>query len=101
MTYAVTWNENNGPEYVGKLDLGSGCVQLSGATQGCGTVRRLAADEVASVRLERQAGKLWAGSVLVIAGRDGTVLRLTPLQGLGVVHEIADELQSVRGKAVA
>lgn len=99
MTYAVTWRENGGPEYVGKLDLDGDCVELSGAAPGHRkSSLHLDAAELSDVQVRRRPGTLRAERpILVFVGRDGREVCLTPLQGLGVIHEIADRIANVRG----
>ena len=95
MTYAVVWRENGGAAYAGRLSLDRDCLVLSGAAPGAReSSRRLRCEELAGARLERRDGPL-----LVLLGPVGSRIEVTLLDGPGVLHELAEWIAVVRGKA--
>ena len=80
-TYAVWWQEENGPRHAGKLQLGSLHLLLSG--NGSGRVA-IPLDEIVEVEYRRDE--------LSIERRDGHVLRIGNLDGPGVLLELSDAL---------
>ena len=95
MSYAVVWKEPDRPAVPGRLELGDGYLVLSGRAHGGDAARRqLAITELTDVRLERgrdsQTGR--GTRRLVLRARDGSSVELKSLEGLGVLHELADEL---------
>jgi hypothetical protein len=92
MTYAVRWRENDGPEYAGGLLLRDDALELAGRTTGRTVVHlTLPYDAVRDLHLERAAQLL-----LVVLTRDGDRVVIASLQGLGALHELADQLTARR-----
>jgi hypothetical protein len=79
MTYAVRWSENDGTESAGSIDVGRGGVELY---------------------IERRAG-VGHGPALVVVERDGRCVRISSLEGLGALHELAEHVACEGEKAVA
>jgi hypothetical protein len=103
VTYAVLWSENDGPEFAGKLSLDSGRVVLSGTAAGQpSTHRDVLYTDVADVYLERTAPPrhTWKPS-LVLVTRDGDEVAIGSLEGVGALHELAEQVASARGKTAA
>jgi hypothetical protein len=95
MTYAVRWSENDGPPHAGVMALDDRFVELSDD-------RRIRYGDLADIFLERRVGgALSRRPSLVLVCRDGVRLEIESLQGLGVLHELAEELVEARGKAAA
>jgi len=80
-TYAVWWQEDDGPRHAGKLQLGSLHLLLSG--NGAGRLA-LALDEIVGVD--------YARGELVVARRAGPKVRIGNLDGPGVLLELSDAL---------
>jgi hypothetical protein len=92
MTYAVTVSADDGPEQPGKLELASEAVRFSGGSE----VRY---SDLGDVYLERRRGGPSPGRpALVLVSRDGERLRISSLEGLGVLHELAEELVEARSQ---
>jgi hypothetical protein len=101
MTYAVLWSENNGPEFAGRLALALGGVELSGTAAGRSAAHLdLCYADLADVYLERSAPPkhTWKPS-LVLVTREGNEVAIGSLQGLGALHELAEQVATARGKA--
>ena len=80
-TYAVWWQEADGPRHAGKLELGSLHMLLAG--NGSGRVA-VPLDEIVSVHYSR--------GDLHIERRTGSDLRIGNLDGPGVLLELSDAL---------
>ena len=80
-TYAVWWNEENGPRHAGKLEVGILHVLLSG--NGGGRVA-VPLDEIASVD--------YAAGELTLGRRWGAAIRIGSLDAPGTLRELADVL---------
>ena len=96
MTYAVVLSADDGPEQAGRLDLEDDGLRFSGGS-------RVRYADLRDVYFERRAtgGR---STALVLVSRDGERLRISSLQGLGVLHELAEELVGARegcGKTAA
>ena len=98
MTYAVRWWENDGPQFAGGLLLDGTGLELTGTATGARPTRRvLHFDDVRELYLERAAGQGGQPS-LVIVLRDGDRVAIASLQGLGALHEVADQVAAGRSK---
>jgi len=80
-TYAVWWQEREGPRHAGKLQLGSLHLLLSG--NGAGRVA-VPLDEIVGVEYRR--------GELHLERRQGADLRIGNLDGPGVLLELSDAL---------
>jgi hypothetical protein len=100
MTYGVRWNENDGPDHVGGLTVDRGTLVLSDAGESIHKpALRLASEELADIYLERRTGSSNSGRPnLVLVTHDGTRLQIASLEGLGALHELAEQLTLARGK---
>jgi hypothetical protein len=90
MTYAVVVSADDGPEQPGRLELESDCLRFAG-----GTPLRYA--DLGDVYVERRSGGSHTRRPsLVLIGRDGERLRITSLEGLGALHELAEAVVDAR-----
>ena len=96
MSYAVVWSENGGPASAGRLELTPDGVSLIGSL-----ALRLGLADLESVRIERRLSAARRRPVLVLTDRRGTSIELWSLEGLGALHELADELLDAQAKAAA
>jgi len=97
MTYAVVWSEDGGPPNAGSLEVADGHLLLAGRTE---SGRRLPYGDLADARLERlYAERLSGRPTLVLALRDGPVLRVASVEGGGALHELADRIAAARPAA--
>lgn len=86
-TYAVYWNEADGPRFAGRLTLGPTFAELAGsASRGSRSSRRIRFDEISSVRYER--GRL------DLLRRAGSAFRIGSVDRPGALRELADLLQA-------
>jgi len=101
MAQAVVWSEEQGPAYVGALELRDGCILLSGrASDTLRRQRRLPIAELTSVslgRLSRPRGDHDRGLLLVAAG--STRIEVASLEAPGALRELAEAIASIHGKA--
>jgi hypothetical protein len=95
MTYAVVVSADDGPEQAGRLELDPGCVRFSGGS-------RMRYADLRDVYFERRsAGSSTGRPTLVLISRQGERLRIASLEGLGALHELAEELVEARGNTAA
>ena len=97
MTYAVTVSADDGPEQPGRLELAPDAVFFPGGS-------RVPYADLGDVYFERRRGGRSTGRpVLMLVSRRGERLRISSLEGLGALHELAEELVEARagGKAAA
>jgi hypothetical protein len=99
MTYAVRWCENDGPELSGRLSVEPTGVALFGTAadrppESCDVQFA----EIADLYLERTAPARhsWRPS-LVLVTTGGDRFEIGSLQGLGALHELAEEVAGHRG----
>jgi hypothetical protein len=86
-TYAVYWNELDGARFAGRISLSGSCAELEGgASDGRRARRRIAFDDIASVRYERGRLHVWR--------RSGAPLRLASLDRPGALRELGERLQT-------
>ena len=86
-TYAVYWNELDGARFAGRILLSGSCAELEGgASDGRRARRRIAFDDIASVRYERGRLHVWR--------RSGAPLRLASLDRPGALRELGERLQT-------
>lgn len=90
-SYAVSWSQDGGPQYVGKLELRATLLRLEGRGPGTTEVGRStpyrSVVDVVSVRTNGHR------SAVVELG-DGTRIVVTSLDGPGVLTEIESEIRS-------
>jgi hypothetical protein len=100
MTYAVRWNENDGPDHVGGLTVERGTLILSDAGESAHEpALRVESDDLADIYLERRTGNSASGRPnLVLVTHGGTRLQIASLEGLGALHELAEQVTIARGK---
>jgi hypothetical protein len=86
-TYAVYWNDLDGARFAGRISLGSAFAELEGgARDGRRTQRRIAFDEIASVRYTRGRLHVWR--------RCGAPLRFGSVDRPGALRELGERLQA-------
>ena len=86
-TYAVYWNEVGGVRFAGRVSLAASCAELEGGTgDGRRTRRRIAFDDIASVRYERGRLHVWR--------RSGAPLRLGSVDRPGALRELCEQRQA-------
>ena len=91
-TYAVYWNEPDGPRYAGRIALGPSFAELSGgAAYGKRSLHRIFFNEIESVGYER--GRL------ELRRRAGVPIRIGSIDGPGALRELADRLQAALAPA--
>jgi hypothetical protein len=91
MTYAMMISSNGGPARPGNIDLEPDSIRLSDGT-------RIRYRDLLDIYLERRPNEPPA---LVLEPHRGERLRLVSLQGLGALHELAEELYDARWKPAA
>lgn len=98
MKYAVRWRQDDGPDRVGGLAIDRRSIVLADARESLDTpALQLGIDELADIFLERQSGGATGGRpTLVILTHGGTRVQITSLEGLGALHELAEQLALVR-----
>jgi hypothetical protein len=85
-TYAVYWNELDGARFAGRISLGASFAELEGTGGGRRLRRRIAFEEIASVRYQRGRLHLWR--------RNGAPLRLGSVDRPGALRELGERLQT-------
>jgi hypothetical protein len=88
MTYAVVLSADDGPGTAGRLDLEADSLAFSGG----GRVRYA---DLRDIYLERRPA---GPPALVLQSSSGDHLRIASLEGLGALHELAEELVEARAK---
>ena len=88
MTYAVVVSADDGPAVAGRLDLDGDSLSFSGGS-------RVRYADLRDIYLERRPA---APPALVLQSYTGNNLRIASLEGLGALHELAEELVEARGK---
>jgi hypothetical protein len=88
MTYAVVVSADDGPGQAGRLDLEADSLAFSDGS-------RVAYADLRDIYLERRPA---GPPALVLQSRSGDQLRIASLEGLGALHELAEELVEARGK---
>jgi hypothetical protein len=91
MTYAMTMSADDGPATAGRLDLEPDSFTFSDG-------RRIRYEDLLDIYLERRPNKPPA---LVLQPRSGERLRLVSLEGLGALHELAEEIYEARCQPAA
>jgi len=89
MTYAVVLSEDDGPEHAGRLELARDGLAFSGG--GCVPYSALR-----DVYVER---RVHGRPALILVSDVGERLRIESLEGLGALHELAEQVFEARGKA--
>jgi hypothetical protein len=90
-SYAVSWREGDGPQYVGKLELRPTLLSLEGRGPGCSEVGRATTyGDVSGVASARPNGYR---CTLLLLG-DGTQIVVTSLDGPGALTELESELRA-------
>jgi hypothetical protein len=100
-SYAVTWQNGEGPTHSGKLELRATGVRLEG-TNGAGPVSLLAPyGELLGLRLAPGVERLDGRSTLVLDRRAGRI-RIASIAAPGIISEVAEQVAAMRaGNAAA
>jgi hypothetical protein len=103
MSYAVVWEEGNGPVYAGRLELREGRLDLVGTAVGSGPKHRtLFFSELGPVWVERRRTLCLGGRPTLVAEiAAGPRLRIGSLDGAGALHELAELLHAGASGAAA
>jgi hypothetical protein len=88
MTYAVVVSSDDGRAQAGRLDLEADSLAFSGGS-------RVRYSDLRDIYLERRSA---GPPALVLQSCSGDQLRIASLEGLGALHELAEELVEARGK---
>jgi hypothetical protein len=97
MSYAIVWTENDGMRLTGRLDLTAGAVVLTGTGDGASARRELRYGDLETAQLERSVQvELPSEPALVLGTQEGDRIIIGSLEGVGALHELADELASAR-----
>ncbi|HEV8100121.1 MAG TPA: hypothetical protein VGP56_13295 [Gaiellaceae bacterium] len=88
MTYAVVVSADDGPGLAGRLDLEADSLAFSGGS-------RVRYADLRDIYFERRTT---GPPALVLQSCTGDQLRIASLEGLGALHELAEELVEARGK---
>ena len=100
MNYAVVWRQNGGPLYAGRAELEESALVLAGTAPGhLESVRRLRYGEIGSVRLGRDSGDRLGGRPALVIDLRSVTVRIAPLGGAGMLHELMEDLADRSGKA--
>jgi hypothetical protein len=91
MTYAVVMSSDGGPATPGRLDLEPDSFSFSDG-------RRVQYRDLLDIYLERRSS---GPPALVLQPRTGARLRVVSLEGVGALHELAEELFDARCRAPA
>jgi hypothetical protein len=82
---------DDGPGQAGRLDLETDSLSFSGGS-------RVRYADLGDIYLERRST---GPPALVLNSRAGDHLRIASLEGLGALHELAEQLVEARGKTAA
>ena len=98
MSYAIVWTENDGLlRFTGRLDLTAAAVVLTGSGAGASAPRGLEYGDLKTAHLERSTRvELPSEPALVLGTQEGDRVVIRSLEGVGALHELADELASAR-----
>jgi hypothetical protein len=95
MSYAVLWSTNGGAACPGKLELRRGCLLFEGAAAS--KASELPLDEIAAARVGRSTlERLCGRPVLVLERTENDAVRIAPIGGVGVLHELLELVNSHR-----
>jgi hypothetical protein len=97
MSYAIVWTENDGLRLTGRLDLTAAGVVLTGIRAGASAPRELSYSDLTTARLERSTHVEFPSEpALALGTQAGDRLVIGSLEGVGALHELADELAWAR-----
>lgn len=101
--YGIAWREDEGPTYVGQLELAGDALALRGATSGGeGTVRYVPYGAIAEVRIGRGGHELVNGTRTVVLERRGEApVYVAALDGFGTAFELADAVAELVARVPA
>jgi hypothetical protein len=92
ITYAVTWQESDGPSTSGRLELAAGAVRLDGGN-GSGPISvEIPYGELRGYRTATPGERLDDRPTIVVELPAGRTLRIASVAQPGIVGELADRL---------
>ncbi len=94
-SYAVLWSEPNEPVHAGKLELEPNGLRFEGSrgTRSRAHVHRVYYEDIESVHVGRRVSERLAGRpALVLDLAVGGPLRISSMQGPGILSELAERL---------
>jgi len=103
-SFAVLWSEPRQPVRAGKLELESTGIRLEGSlgTRGARQVHRVFYEDIEAVHVGRDRRERLSGRpALVLDLAVGGPLRIGSVQGIGVLHELAERLGRLTATALA
>jgi hypothetical protein len=100
MSYGVLWSEDGEAAYPGRLEVGPDRLVLEGALCGRAQRAELSPGEIQSVRVGRTKNDRLGGlAVLVVERAGGSQVRVAPIGAVGLLHELLDVVNALRGDA--
>lgn len=95
-TYAVTWQEPEGPVCAGKLELRPSSLRLEGTAGSGAVIKELSYEELIGVRVGRAPNERLDGRPsLVLERRAGAPIRMASVAEPGIISELAELLASL------
>ena len=96
-SYGVVWREGAGPIGRGKLELHPWALRLEGLADSGPSLREIAYEDLALVRVGREAADRIAGRPsLILELRDGGPLTIASIAQPGVIGELAGRIAVLR-----
>jgi hypothetical protein len=97
-TYAVSWREQDGGLYAGKLELAPASLRLEGANNGHDPItRELWYEDLLGLHVGRsEADRLEGRPSLMLELREGHSVKIAGVAQPGIVSEIAEQLTALR-----
>jgi hypothetical protein len=97
ITYAVVWEEPDGSERAGRLELGRQALTLEGRNRGVPVSHSFPYADVRALRIANRNGERLQGRpTLVLELCSGGALRITAVAEPGIVSELASRLGEER-----
>jgi hypothetical protein len=97
MSYAIVWTENDGPRYTGRLDVTVDALVLTATGPGALALSELRYRDLTTAHLDRAAqAELPSEPALVLGTQQRDRVVIGSLEGVGALHELADELALAR-----
>ena len=88
-SYAVAWQNGDGQQHAGRLDLGPAALRLEGAS----ATDELRYADLSEVRIARQPEERLSGrATLVVRGRTGRTMRIACIGEPGALPELVEQL---------
>jgi hypothetical protein len=95
-TYAITWREDNGLQYSGRLELTPEYVRLEGGNSTSSGARHVPYVDIAAVSMARRtADRVDGRQTLLVERRDGGALLVAAVGQPGALAELAERLAAL------